>query len=182
MTTLETTKTNQNQDINSANQANLKPEYNRPSPMPPILSGLNDAFGIMAASVNAELTQIVQQLTDKNSGHSDNKKIHDSLLSAKSGLKEIMAIISGFDEALATIAKSLPQAPYEPSLLDPAFNRVARANGTLGVLCHLFSDSNNSEQVDDNDLYYAIDSVMQNIADITIDVGDFHKNLENYQA
>lgn len=176
MTTLET---NQNQDINS-NQADLKPDFSRPSPIPPILTGLNDALGIMAASVNAELAQIAQQLANKSSDP-DNKKIHDSLLSAKTGLKEIMAIIGGFDEALVMIAKSLPQAPYEPSLFDNAFNRVARTNGTLGVLCHLFSDSN-GDQVDENDLYYAIDSVMQNIANIAIDVGDFYSTSENRQA
>jgi hypothetical protein len=174
MTTLEITKTNQN-------QANLKSDFSRPSPLPPILNGLNEALSLMVASVNAELTQIVSQLTDKSSGHSDNKKIHDSLLSANNGLKEIMSIISVFDEALAIIAKRFQKEPYKPSLFDNTLDMVARAKGTLGLLCNLFSNSN-SDQVDDNDLYYAIDSVMQNIANIAIDVGDFHNTSENQQA
>jgi hypothetical protein len=181
MTTFsETAQTEQNQDINLVNKTTSNSDFSRPSPLPPILSGLNDALGIMAASVNAELTQIIHQLADKSSD-SDNKKIHDSLLSAKMGLKEIISMIGVFDEALAMIAKSLPQAPYEPSLFDNAFNMLARANGTLGVLCHLFSDSN-SDQVDDNDLYYAIDSIMECVSNIAIDVSDFHNTQENQQA
>lgn len=172
---LELDQTEQSQASNSKiNKATLKPDINKRLPFSPLLNGLNDTISLMACVVHADLTHFLHQFEEKNGCRSDSEKNYDSLMSAQKGIKEIMVIIGGFDEALAVISKQLPQAHYEPSLFDDVFSMLARANGVLALIYHVLNDSD-SDRTDSDCIYYAIESVIQ----ITTDI---RKAAENHQA
>jgi len=181
MTTLEINQNEPNHSPDSLSQAALTPDLSHR--WAPLLGGINiwcvtETIDYTALKVCSILSLLKCQFYDSSCSRLDDESLYYSFVTVSMDIKDIAAFIDAFkpmweiDQHKGAPAGHRAFANIEQSL--------TKALGVIYLLCNQFTEDDSLS--DSERICGAIDSIVQDIADIRLSVKNFHNAIRNRQA
>lgn len=177
----EPAQTEQNQSPDSMNQAELNPDFGHR--LAPLLNGINicgvaETIDYTALRVCSLLSLLKCQFVDSASSHLDDETIYYSFATVSMDIKDIAAFIGAFKPVWKIDQHKNLSAGYRA--FASIEQSLTKAMGVIYLLCNQFADDENHS--DSAQICGAIDSIVQDIADIRLSVKNCHNAIRNHQA
>jgi hypothetical protein len=181
MTTLEINQNEPNQIPDSLSQTALTPDLSHR--WVPLLGGINlwgvtETIDHTALRVCSILSLLKCQFADSAGARLDNESLYYSFATVSMDIKDIAAFIDAFKPVLKLEQHKNLQVGQRA--LISIEQSLTKALGIIYLLCNQFTDDDSLP--DSESICGAIDSIVQDIADIRLSVKNFHKAIRNHQA
>jgi|GEM_PF-1578547 len=149
----------------------------------PLLGGINlwgvtETIDYTALRVCSILSLLKCQFADSAGARLDNESAYYSFATVSMDIKDIAAFIDAFKPMLKIDQhKSAPAGHRAFANIERS---ITKALGVIYLLCNQFTED---DSLPDSDrICGAIDSIVQDIADIRLSVKNFHKTIRTHQA
>lgn len=181
MTTLEINQNGSNHSPDSLSQATLTPDLSHR--WPPLLGDINlwgvtETIDYTALRICSILGLLKCQFADSAVARLDNESAYYSFATVSMDIKDIAAFIGAFKPVFKLEQHKNLQAGQ--MVLISIEQALTKALGVIYLLCNQFTDDDSI--YDSEQICGAIDSIVQDIADIRLSVKNLHKAIRNRQA